>query len=126
MFFFSYCKNLFSVFIVAGSALGPKVWCQLAYWELAQRVGPLFPVELPSVNVFGEDVYGSGLCLETLAQHSFSPPESVCRTRSKIGLGELLKKKPPPQTRNRFSSVVTIREYIVCNTNCKCSIPTFL
>lgn len=32
------------------------------------------------------------MCLETLAQHSFSPPESVCRTRSKIGLGEFKKK----------------------------------
>lgn len=63
------------------------VWCKLAYWEMGKRVGPLYPVELPAVNVFGKVAYGDGLSLETLAQHSFSPPDSVTRTRDKIGLG---------------------------------------
>ncbi|XP_018574141.1 mothers against decapentaplegic homolog 6 [Anoplophora glabripennis] len=72
------------------SCMNPQVWCKLAYWELSQRVGPPFPVEPTAVNVFGDDPYGDGLNLETLAQHSFSPPESVQQARRKIGLGVTL------------------------------------
>lgn len=64
-----------------------QAWCKLAYWELSQRVGPPYPVELPAVNVFGHVDHPDGLSLETLAQHSFSPPDSVKKTRCKIGLG---------------------------------------
>nr|CAD7412309.1 unnamed protein product [Timema cristinae] len=35
-----------------GGVSGDRGWCKLAYWELATRVGRLFSVELPSVNVF--------------------------------------------------------------------------
>ena len=64
-------------------------WCKLAYWELTTRVGRLFSVELPAVNVFTSLPHGDGLCLATLAQHTYSPPhESVRRTRAKIGLGK--------------------------------------
>ncbi|KAJ8970920.1 hypothetical protein NQ314_000970 [Rhamnusium bicolor] len=73
--------------------MNPLEWCNLAYWELSQRVGPPFPVEPPAVNVFGDVPYGDGLNLETLAQHSFSPPESVRRTRCKIGLGITLSRE---------------------------------
>ncbi|CAG9818030.1 unnamed protein product [Phaedon cochleariae] len=69
-------------------------WCKLAYWELSERVGPLFPVEPPAVNVFGDVPHPDGLNLETLAQHSFSPPESsVQKTRCKIGLGVTLSRE---------------------------------
>ncbi|KAL3280303.1 hypothetical protein HHI36_017792, partial [Cryptolaemus montrouzieri] len=69
------------------SSSNSTTWCKLAYWEMGQRVGPLYPVEHPAVNVFGQVPYGDGLSLETLARHSFSPPDSVTRTRDKIGLG---------------------------------------
>lgn len=75
------------------SHLGPPVWCRLAYWELSQRVGPLFPVEPPSLNIFGDIPIGDGLSLKTLAQHSFSPTESVSKTRCKIGLGVTLSRE---------------------------------
>lgn len=66
-----------------------QAWCKLAYWELSQRVGPPYPVEHPAVNVFGQVDHPDGLSLETLAQHSFSPPpDSVRKTRCKIGLGK--------------------------------------
>ncbi|XP_018321309.1 mothers against decapentaplegic homolog 6 [Agrilus planipennis] len=91
------CRDTFSGSVTTNgedSSRNPREWCKLAYWELAKRVGPLFPVELPYVNVFWGDVpYADGLCLETLAlsQHSFSPPPgSVAKTRCKIGLGVTL------------------------------------
>lgn len=68
--------------------MNPLEWCKLAYWELSSRVGPHFPVETPAVNVFGDVSHPDGFSLETLAQHSFSPPKSVEKTRCKIGLGE--------------------------------------
>lgn len=86
LFIHSHCMRNF---FFSDSCMNPLVWCKLAYWELSQRVGPPFPVEPTAVNVFGNDPYGDGLNLETLAQHSFSPPESVRPVRSKIGLGKL-------------------------------------
>lgn len=66
-------------------------WCKVAYWELSQRVGRLFPVETKSVNVFWNVPLGTGLSLAALTQHHFSPgqgpPESVLRNRTKIGQG---------------------------------------
>lgn len=66
-------------------------WCKVAYWELSQRVGRLFPVETKSVNVFWNVPLGTGLSLAALTQHHFtptqSPPESVLRNRIKIGQG---------------------------------------
>lgn len=64
-------------------------WCKLAYWELSQRVGRLYPVVHPYINVFWNQPFGDGLCLETLAQSSNIQlvPDSVKRTRKKIGLG---------------------------------------
>lgn len=81
---------LMDFFFLSGPSLSSQTWCQLAYWELSKRVGPLFPVEQPSFNVFGNMMpHGDGICLETLARHNYSPPELVCRTRGKIGLGKL-------------------------------------
>jgi MAD (mothers against decapentaplegic) family protein 6/7 len=62
-------------------------WCKLAYWELSQRVGRLYPVQNTAVNIFWTDLMADGLSLETLTHHSFSPPESVYKNRNKIGLG---------------------------------------
>ncbi|KAJ8976947.1 hypothetical protein NQ317_010144, partial [Molorchus minor] len=55
--------------------------------------GP-FPVEPAAVNVFGNVPHGDGLNLETLAQQdSVTPPESVRKTRCKIGLGVTLSRE---------------------------------
>uniref|UniRef100_A0A1B6D1W7 Mothers against decapentaplegic homolog n=1 Tax=Clastoptera arizonana TaxID=38151 RepID=A0A1B6D1W7_9HEMI len=64
-----------------------REWCKLAYWELSNRVGRQYGVETSSVNVFWDIPHGDGLCLATLATHSFSPPEAVERARKKIGRG---------------------------------------
>lgn len=67
-------------------------WCQLAYWELSERVGSKVPVEDPAVDVFGEQTRGTGLCIKTIAQQrSTRTPELVLKTREKIGLGKLKK-----------------------------------
>lgn len=65
-------------------------WCQLAYWELSERVGLKVPVEVPAVDVFGtEQTRGAGLCIEKIAkQRSTYTPELVLKTREKIGLGK--------------------------------------
>lgn len=63
-------------------------WCKLAYWELQERVGPLFPVEHQHVNVFGNVSYGlDGLCLTTLGPQNQKESEASRKTRAKIGLG---------------------------------------
>lgn len=68
-------------------------WCKVAYWELSQRVGRLFPVDTKAVNVFWNVPLGTGLSLAALTQHHFSPaqspPESVLRNRTKIGQGTI-------------------------------------
>ncbi|KAG8238983.1 hypothetical protein J437_LFUL005040 [Ladona fulva] len=71
---------------------GGREWCKLAYWELGTRVGKLYPVEFPAVNVFTARSRGEGWCLKTLADHNSPSPTdgSVRRTRSKIGLGVTL------------------------------------
>lgn len=69
-------------------------WCQLAYWELSQRVGGLFPVENPAVNVFAEQPRGNGMCLSTLAMQRISAtPDAVLKARQKIGLGVTLSRE---------------------------------
>lgn len=66
---------------------GPE-WCRLAYWELSARVGRQFAVLPESVNVFRCLPHGDGLCLATLTETApWPPPESVRRTRDKIGIG---------------------------------------
>lgn len=77
-------------------------WCQLAYWELRRRVGPLFPVYDETVDVFHdmpEHGGSGGLSLQALQQQqmvkdadqadagSAGSRERVRRVRSKIGLG---------------------------------------
>lgn len=87
-------------------APGLRPWCQLAYWELADRVGRLYPVQGRFINVSSAVEPAQthqGLCLETLANSKLSPSTvAVERTRAKIGLGECesvdldLKLKPHP------------------------------
>lgn len=70
---------------------GSIPWCQVAYWEGRERVGRLYPVCTPSLNIMGDTPHGDGLSLASLAAHSHSSPsEQVKRTREKIGLGLVL------------------------------------
>lgn len=89
-FVFASSKVFFSFPLCFAGETGQREWCTLAYWELAGRVGRLYPVEPSTVNVFDSLHDGDGLCLATLAEnHNASP--AVQRTRSKIGLGKFLK-----------------------------------
>lgn len=81
-------------FLILLDSLPSTGWCQLAYWELSQRVGRLFPVENSAINVFAEQARGDGLCLSTLAmQRSSATPEAVLKARQKIGLGVTLSRE---------------------------------
>ncbi|XP_055373888.1 uncharacterized protein LOC129607158 [Condylostylus longicornis] len=66
-------------------------WCKVAYWEIKQRVGGLFPVENSSVNIFFDQYRGDGMCLKTLVeQRKTATPQQVLKVRQKIGLGVTL------------------------------------
>ncbi|NWH79907.1 SMAD6 protein, partial [Piaya cayana] len=67
-------------------------WCKLAYWEHRTRVGRLYAVHEPSVNVFGELPRGNGFCLGQLPAAHRS--RAVRRARGKIGRGLQLSREP--------------------------------
>ena len=72
---------------------GRVPWCRLAYWEERKRVGLLFPVHSPGVEVFAiqpkPPPIGDALSLAQLAQAvNHRPSEATLRTREKIGLGK--------------------------------------
>ncbi|XP_062122681.1 LOW QUALITY PROTEIN: mothers against decapentaplegic homolog 6 [Drosophila sulfurigaster albostrigata] len=69
-----------------------KVWCQIAYWELSQRVGELFQAKKPAVNIYAEgpaDGSGESMCLRELGGKR-PPTDAVQNTRLKVGLGVTL------------------------------------
>ncbi|XP_061390327.1 uncharacterized protein LOC133325618 [Musca vetustissima] len=72
-------------------------WCEVAYWELGQRVGDRYPAETPTINIYSEKPYSSatgdieGMCLKDLIEKRTTPsPTDVQNTRQKIGLGVTL------------------------------------
>ncbi|KAI8119534.1 hypothetical protein FF38_01976 [Lucilia cuprina] len=72
-------------------------WCEVAYWEMAQRVGERFPADTPTINIFSDKPYTStgdhkdGMCLKELIEKRTTPsPDDVQYTRQKIGLGVTL------------------------------------
>ncbi|XP_064554444.1 mothers against decapentaplegic homolog 7 isoform X2 [Drosophila montana] len=65
------------------------VWCQIAYWELAQRVGDLFHARKSAVNIYDDgpvDCAGESMCLRELSGKR-RPLDTVQSTRQKVGLG---------------------------------------
>ncbi|XP_006003378.1 mothers against decapentaplegic homolog 6-like [Latimeria chalumnae] len=66
-------------------------WCKVAYWEHRTRVGRLYAVHEPSVNIFSDLPHGDGFCLGQLSAENRN--ETVRRTRSKIGHGILLSRE---------------------------------
>lgn len=106
---------LFFICILTGQRRGDALnWCQVAYWEMAQRIGERYPAETSIVNVYSEVGNGSltttamlqnnGMCLQKLfnqrrctttsSSTSYSNTGSnylshdIQYTRQKIGLGK--------------------------------------
>jgi len=70
-----------------------KSWCTVAYWELRQRVGPLYIARQPYMDVFSELVLGSGMCLSQLHSTAGHVDAAVLRARGKIGAGLVLSRE---------------------------------
>ncbi|KAI8044663.1 mothers against decapentaplegic homolog 6 [Drosophila gunungcola] len=71
-----------------------KAWCQIAYWEMADRVGEFFHARTKAVNIYTDGIVGSegdSMCLRDLTpagKQVYS--ELVQTTRQKVGLGVTL------------------------------------
>ncbi|EDV93851.1 GH19558 [Drosophila grimshawi] len=85
------CLQSFTTSGKDGSAC-TQAWCQIAYWELAQRIGELFHATKPVLNIHADgsvDCAGESLCLREL-QGKGNQRDSVQSTRQKVGLGVTL------------------------------------
>lgn len=84
--------HIFIFFPLIDRSACSKVWCQIAYWELAQRVGEFFHAKKPTVNIYGEGPVdcggGDSMCLRDLGGKR-PPSDAVQNTRQKVGLGKL-------------------------------------
>ncbi|XP_062610641.1 mothers against decapentaplegic homolog 6-like [Saccostrea cucullata] len=66
-------------------------WCSVAYWELRQRVGRLYIVHEPYLNIFQDLPHGNGFSLGLV--QGKTDVDCVKRTREKIGLGLVLSRE---------------------------------
>ncbi|XP_039615609.1 mothers against decapentaplegic homolog 7 [Polypterus senegalus] len=66
-------------------------WCVVAYWEEKTRVGRLYSVQEPSLDIFYDLPQGNGFCLGQL--NSDNKSQLVQKVRSKIGYGIQLTKE---------------------------------
>lgn len=73
---------------ISRNTINDGYWCKLAYWEHRARVGCLYAVHEPSVQIFSDLPKGNGFCLGHLGIGARS--DAVRRTRGKIGQGLLL------------------------------------
>nr|XP_033790662.1 mothers against decapentaplegic homolog 7 isoform X2 [Geotrypetes seraphini] len=69
----------------------PSHWCVVAYWEEKTRVGRLYSVQEPSLDIFYDLPQGNGFCLGQL--NSDNKSQLVQKVRSKIGYGIQLSKE---------------------------------
>ncbi|XP_067114586.1 mothers against decapentaplegic homolog 7 isoform X3 [Osmerus mordax] len=60
-------------------------WCVVAYWEEKTRVGRLYSVQEPSLDIFYDLPQGNGFCLGQLSSDNKS--QLVQMVRAKIGYG---------------------------------------
>uniref|UniRef100_A0A8C7TEH4 Mothers against decapentaplegic homolog n=1 Tax=Oncorhynchus mykiss TaxID=8022 RepID=A0A8C7TEH4_ONCMY len=67
-------------------------WCVVAYWEEKTRVGRLYSVQEPSLDIFYDLPQGNGFCLGQLSSDNKSPLVQMVRT--KIGYGIQLSREP--------------------------------
>ncbi|MGH0186805.1 UNVERIFIED_CONTAM: hypothetical protein FKN15_022689 [Acipenser sinensis] len=66
-------------------------WCVVAYWEEKTRVGRLYSVQEPSLDIFYDLPQGNGFCLGQL--NSDNKSQLVQKVRGKIGYGIQLTKE---------------------------------
>ena len=83
-------------------------WCTVAYWELRERVGRLFPVADNSLHVFQQLPRGDGMCLGLLQQPSAQ--DGVRRTREKIGFGVILSREAAHAQNDNVERLRALRE----------------
>ncbi|CAB1318184.1 unnamed protein product [Coregonus sp. 'balchen'] len=67
-------------------------WCVVAYWEEKTRVGRLYSVQEPSLDIFYDLPQGNGFCLGQLSSDNKSTLVQMVRT--KIGYGIQLSREP--------------------------------
>ncbi|KAH8246908.1 hypothetical protein KR032_003071 [Drosophila birchii] len=87
--------QLFESFTTDGkdNTIGSKGWCQIAYWELAHRVGEFFHARTNAVNIYTDGILDSGgdsMCLRDLTPDGKQVSSEVVNTRKKVGLGVTL------------------------------------
>ncbi|MEQ2167483.1 Mothers against decapentaplegic 7 [Goodea atripinnis] len=70
----------------------PAHWCVVAYWEEKTRVGRLYSVQEPSLDIFYDLPQGNGFCLGQLCSDNKS--QLVQMVRAKIGYGIQLTREP--------------------------------
>ncbi|RWS31858.1 mothers against decapentaplegic 6-like isoform X1 [Leptotrombidium deliense] len=68
-------------------------WCEIAYWELNERIGRLFPVYESSINVFTDLPHGSGFCLKNVDVANKRMESVITRTHNKIGFGIMISRE---------------------------------
>ncbi|KAH8314266.1 hypothetical protein KR074_008910 [Drosophila pseudoananassae] len=84
--------SLFESFTTDGKDrnINANGWCQIAYWEMSDRVGKMFHARTTAVNIYTDGLVDSGgdsMCLSDLPVGGKT--EEVQKTRQKIGLGTL-------------------------------------
>ncbi|XP_070138297.1 mothers against decapentaplegic homolog 6 [Drosophila bipectinata] len=85
--------SLFESFTTDGKDrnINANGWCQIAYWEMSDRVGKMFHARTTAVNIYTDGLVDSGgdsMCLSDLPVGGKT--EEVQKTRQKVGLGVTL------------------------------------
>uniref|UniRef100_A0A8D0F3A8 Mothers against decapentaplegic homolog n=1 Tax=Strix occidentalis caurina TaxID=311401 RepID=A0A8D0F3A8_STROC len=89
-------------------------WCVVAYWEEKMRVGRLYSVQEPSLDIFYDLPQGNGFCLGHL--NSDNKSQLVQKVRSKIGYGiQLTKEVDGVWVYNRSSYPIFIKSATLDN-----------
>ncbi|XP_006259110.1 PREDICTED: mothers against decapentaplegic homolog 7 isoform X2 [Crocodylus porosus] len=89
-------------------------WCVVAYWEEKTRVGRLYSVQEPSLDIFYDLPQGNGFCLGQL--NSDNKSQLVQKVRSKIGYGiQLTKEVDGVWVYNRSSYPIFIKSATLDN-----------
>ncbi|KAI6058144.1 Mothers against decapentaplegic-like protein [Aix galericulata] len=89
-------------------------WCVVAYWEEKMRVGRLYSVQEPSLDIFYDLPQGNGFCLGQL--NSDNKSQLVQKVRSKIGYGiQLTKEVDGVWVYNRSSYPIFIKSATLDN-----------
>lgn len=92
----------------------PTHWCVVAYWEEKTRVGRLYSVQEPSLDIFYDLPQGNGFCLGQL--NSDNKSQLVQKVRSKIGYGiQLTKEVDGVWVYNRSSYPIFIKSATLDN-----------